>query len=96
MVRLYVGGLPPDVGPSDISLRFSPFGQVQAVELAQPKEMAQPGGPQQHRGFGHVDLQPKDANSVARCLSSVSARPRAPRKPLAAAAALARAHARGR
>jgi hypothetical protein len=74
MVRLYVGGLPEDIQQNEVSLRFAPFGQVKAVELAAPKELHLPGGEtlKVPRGFCHVELDPKDGNSVARCISSVS------------------------
>ena len=74
-VRLYVGGLPPEVQQHELSLRFAPFGQVQSVELAQPKELPLPGGATLRlpRGFAHVEIEPKEDSSVQRCLSAVSA-----------------------
>lgn len=37
MVRLFVGGLPPDVTEKDLISRFTPFGAVSSCELLPPK-----------------------------------------------------------
>ena len=60
MVRVYVGGVPPDVSPSELAQRFASFGEVQGCELLPPKAGALPsvsfqtflasGGRQQHHG----------------------------------------------
>ena len=70
-MRLYVGGLPPDITPLDVEGRFKPFGAVASCELVPSKGPgADPGA---CRGFAYVEFQPKDDASLARCLSLVSA-----------------------
>lgn len=70
-MRLYVGGLPPDITPADVAGRFATFGSVAAVELAPSKGLdAAPGA---CRGFAHVNFEPKDGAALARCLSLVGA-----------------------
>ena len=70
MVRLYVGGLPPEVAESDVSGRFVSFGRVLECVLAPSKGLdAVPG---RCRGFGYVEFEPKDSAALARCLSQVS------------------------
>lgn len=73
-VRLFVGGLPNGVTAADLTARFTPFGSVAAIEVvaAKPHDPLRPadavaGGCS--RGFAYVELRPKDAVSVHRCLS---------------------------
>ena len=57
VVRLFVGGLPPDVAEADLRGRFSPFGDVSAVDVRPPKEAA--GDLQKEascRGYAHLDV----------------------------------------
>lgn len=72
-MRLYVGGLPPDITPRDVEGRFAPFGAVAGVELAPAKGIQLDELPRGScRGFAHVDFEPKDVAALARCLSLVS------------------------
>lgn len=65
-VRLFVGGLVPEVTPEDLKTRFASFGAVAGCEIAPPKFYY---GQVFQRGFGYVDLVPKDPTSLAKCLS---------------------------
>jgi hypothetical protein len=64
-----VGGLPPGVAAGQLQQRFQPFGQA-TVHVLPPKEGSADG--ESKRSFCYVDLQPKDASSLHRCLSAVS------------------------
>lgn len=66
-VRLYVGGLPPDVSEEQLRARFTPFGAVSSCSLAPPKVY---GGASFPRNFGHVELEPKDEAALRRCISA--------------------------
>ncbi len=66
-VRLYVGGLPPDVTEEQLRARFTPFGAVSACCIAPPKVY---GGASFPRNFGHVELEPRDEASLRRCISA--------------------------
>jgi hypothetical protein len=68
-VRLFVGGLPPGVAASQLQQRFQPFG-VPIVHILPLKEGSADG--ESKRSFCYVDLQPKDASSVLKCLTAVS------------------------
>lgn len=72
MVRLYVGGLPPDIKPNELSARFTPFGKVESCELIPPKSGWLFTANDNCRGFAYVELTPKDEVSLSRCLSLVS------------------------
>jgi hypothetical protein len=65
--RLFLGGLAPDTSAADVAARFAPFGRVAACEAVPPKGE----GEGACRGFAYVTLEPKDAQSLARCLSLV-------------------------
>ena len=74
MVRLYVGGLPGDVSPEQVAQRFQPFGTITAVELVPEKAVvtAMPRSALKAcRGFAYVQLAPKDAAALHRCISMV-------------------------
>lgn len=66
-VRLYVGGLPPDVDEEQLRARFTPFGAVSACSIAPPKVYGAVTFP---RNFGHVELEPKDEATLRRCISA--------------------------
>ena len=66
MVRLFVGGLPPGIGPDDLRQRFAPFGEVTECSIAPPKVY---NGVAFARDFGHVELQPKDEAALRKCIS---------------------------
>ena len=71
MVRLYVGGLPPDVTTEAVRQRFAPFGAVLACELAPARSYHCDGEVAVfHRGFAHVELEPADGAALQRCLSA--------------------------
>ncbi len=71
--RLFVGGIPQDVTPEQIAQRFKSFGTVQSVDLAPEKEGSVTAGPlvRSCRGFAYVQLIPKDAAALHRCISMV-------------------------
>lgn len=70
-MRLYVGGLPPDITARDLEGRFRPFGAVASCEIVPSKgPAADPGA---CRGFAYVSFEPKDDAALARCLSLVRA-----------------------
>ena len=71
MVRLFVGGVPPDVEPPELRSRFSPFGEVRLCEYAKPKPEGYPGFPPVRRGFAYIELEPKDEAAISKCLSVV-------------------------
>jgi RNA recognition motif-containing protein len=68
-MRLYVGGLPPDVREEELRARFTPFGVVTSCEIMPSKDPQAPSGVS--RGMAYVELTPKDETSIARCLSLV-------------------------
>uniref|UniRef100_A0A061S076 Hsp27-ere-tata-binding protein scaffold attachment factor (Saf-b) n=1 Tax=Tetraselmis sp. GSL018 TaxID=582737 RepID=A0A061S076_9CHLO len=67
-VRLYVGGLTEQTTREDVEKRFTPFGNVEQVDLMPAKISAQPST-FCCRGFGYVTFKPKDERSLSRCLS---------------------------
>lgn len=71
-IRLYVGGLPPDIQEKDVIGRFTSFGAVSSCELSQPKNVDPAAPPPTCRGFAYVEMIPKDETSLGRCLSLVS------------------------
>ena len=66
-VRLYVGGLPPNISSKQVASRFASFGSTSAVELVPSKHHEEAGC----RGFAYVDFVPNDDQSLHRCLSLV-------------------------
>ena len=73
MVRLFVGGLAEDITSNELSQRFNPFGVVENCEVIPPKDNDTFRGPTaQCRGFGYLDLEPKDDASLRKCLSVVN------------------------
>lgn len=66
-VRIFVGGLVPEVTSDELRGRFTSFGTVTGCELAPAKVYE---GAAFHRGFGYVDLTPTNPSSLARCLAS--------------------------
>ena len=75
MVRLYVGGLPADVTAEQLAERFAPFGRVEGADLAAPQaDGCAALKDASCRGFGYVELEPKDEAALRRCLSTVSKR----------------------
>ncbi len=73
MVRLYVGGLSAEITSHDLSQRFQSFGEVANCEVMPPKDNDTFRPPTaQCRGFGFLDLEPKDESSLRKCLSVVS------------------------
>ena len=72
MVRLYVGGLPADVTAEQLAERFAPFGRVEGADLAAPQtDGCAALKDASCRGFGYVELDPKDEAALRRCLSTV-------------------------
>ena len=71
MVRLFVGGIPPNVSSVELEQRFATFGIVLSCKYAAPKPQGSPEFPPIPRGFAHVELEPKDDAAVAKCLSMV-------------------------
>ncbi|GAX85592.1 hypothetical protein CEUSTIGMA_g13007.t1 [Chlamydomonas eustigma] len=70
MVRLFVGGLPPDIDARELAKRFSPFGVVTACEYAKPK----PEGVKEYstipRGFAYLNIEPIDDAAIRKCLTA--------------------------
>ncbi|KIY91869.1 hypothetical protein MNEG_16095, partial [Monoraphidium neglectum] len=66
-MRLFVGGLPPDITKRDVEGRFAPFGAVAGCDIVPSKGLG--ASPGECRGFAYVDFEPKDNASLARCLS---------------------------
>ena len=58
--RLYIGGLPPNVSPTELLARFTPFGHAHSAEVALDATT------NQCRGFGHVSVKttPKQFNKL--------------------------------
>jgi hypothetical protein len=72
MVRLFVGGLSEDITSLDLSQRFLPFGVVENCEVLAPKDSDTFRASHAHcRGFGYLDLEPKDEPALRKCLSVV-------------------------
>ena len=72
MVRLFVGGLAEDITSQELSQPFCHFGVVENCEVIPPKENDTFRGCTAHcRGFGYLDLEPKDEASLRKCLSVV-------------------------
>ena len=61
--RLFVGGLQLDTTEELLRQRFAAFGQVQGIELSCQREPC----------FAHLDLIPRDAKAVDRCITTVRA-----------------------
>ena len=73
MVRLFLGGLPPDVTPEQLVQRFAAFGAVTDAHVAAPKTYAAlPSDAGFYRGFGFVELQPQDDAALRRALAAYS------------------------
>jgi len=72
MVRIFVGGIPPEVDPPELKSRFSPFGLVRHCEYAKPKPQGCPGFSPIRRGFAYLEIEPKDEAAIAKCLTVVS------------------------
>jgi RNA recognition motif-containing protein len=79
-MRIFVGGLPPDITAADVAARFAPFGTVTACDIAPEKQAGtatatskakRPPPPPPCRGFAHITFEPRDAAALARCLSLV-------------------------
>ena len=66
-VRLYVGGLPPNISSKQVASRFASFGSTSAVELVPSKQHGEVGC----RGFAYLEFIPNDDQSLHRCLSLV-------------------------
>lgn len=66
-VRLYVGGLPAGVSAPELEARFTPFGEVTAMQLAPAKQY---GDAAFSRDFAHVSLRPKDEAALRKCISA--------------------------
>lgn len=64
-MRIYVGGVPPDVTPAELVQRFAAFGDVQGCELLPPKAGALPPVP------FHVMLQASQSQTIVKSSSSV-------------------------
>ncbi len=70
VVRLFVGGLPPNISSADLRTRFASFGNVTDIEIVSDKDGNIPKDPGAHggvpwtatkpcRGFAYVNLEPK-------------------------------------
>ncbi|KAJ9505441.1 hypothetical protein QJQ45_028288 [Haematococcus lacustris] len=71
-VKLFVGGLPPDIHEADLAQRFLTFGEPASVLIPSTSvNTLQPNSQENKnsRGFAYVTLTPKDTASVGRCLS---------------------------
>ncbi|KAL6763274.1 hypothetical protein V8C86DRAFT_2497934 [Haematococcus lacustris] len=71
-VKLFVGGLPPDIDEADLAQRFLTFGEPASVLIPSTSVNTLQPNPQANkisRGFAYVTLTPKDTASVGRCLS---------------------------
>lgn len=64
-IRLFVGGLGPEVSAGDLQERFATLGNVQSVAL--PPAKAGFG----HRGFAYVDFVPATDASLRKLFSAV-------------------------
>jgi RNA recognition motif-containing protein len=72
MIRLFVGGLPPDIDEGELAKRFSSFGVVTACEYAKSK----PEGVKEFepicRGFAYLNIEPVNDAAIRKCLTAVS------------------------
>ena len=66
MVRLYVGGLAPNLSACDLKARFASFGSVRGVEIARSALSHD-----ECRGFAYVDLEANEA-ALIRCMKAYS------------------------
>lgn len=66
VVRLYVGGLAPDLAEADLRARFASFGTVKSIQVARDALDTNAC-----RGFAYVNLEATEA-SVARCMKAYS------------------------
>ena len=72
MVRLFIGGIPPNVERGELEQRFASFGIVTACDYASPKPQGHADFPAELRGFAYVELEPKDEAAIAKLLTVVS------------------------
>ncbi|CAM6110577.1 unnamed protein product [Calypogeia fissa] len=63
-IRLFVGGLPSEVGAGDLQERFAPLGNVKSITL--PSATTGPG----HRGFAYVDFVPASDAALRKLFSA--------------------------
>ena len=71
MVRLFVGGLPPGTTCEQLQQRFAAFGTVSSVDIASPKKYQSLSHDEGfHRGFGYVELDPHDEQTLRKCMSA--------------------------
>jgi RNA recognition motif-containing protein len=63
MTTLYVGNLPFNATEADVKALFERHGQVDSVKLINDRETGKP------RGFGFVDMAPKEALAAIEALN---------------------------
>ena len=68
--RLFVGGLGPTVGASDLQQRFAPLGTVHKIDLVEGKKGWDPEDAAQ-RGFAYVDFEASSEASLRKLFSAV-------------------------
>lgn len=68
-LRLFVGGLGPTVGVSDLQQRFAPLGVVHKIDLVPGKKDWSPEGAFQ-RGFAYVDFEASTEASLKKLFSA--------------------------
>lgn len=66
-VKLWVGGLPPNVSESELHQRFSSFGKVISCTLAPSRKY--PNEIEFERNFGYVTLKPTNEESLERAIA---------------------------
>jgi RNA recognition motif-containing protein len=71
-LRLFVGGLGPTVGASDLLQRFAPLGTVHKIDLVEGKKGWDAEEALQ-RGFAYVDFEASSEASLHKLFSAVRA-----------------------
>lgn len=72
-LRLFVGGLGPTVGASDLQQRFAPLGTVHRIDLVEGKKGWDAEEEALQRGFAYVDFEASSEASLRKLFSAVSA-----------------------
>mmetsp|Transcript_3025 Transcript_3025/g.10905 ORF Transcript_3025/g.10905 Transcript_3025/m.10905 type:complete len:674 (-) Transcript_3025:95-2116(-) len=73
-LRLYIGGLSPNVTAIDLEKRLGAFGKVSDVEFARIKDYCAEfyAEGSQHRGFAFVSLEPSSGSALKRCFAALN------------------------
>jgi RNA recognition motif-containing protein len=69
-LRLFVGGLGPTVGVSDLQQRFAPLGTVHKIDLVEGRQGWDSEDAAQ-RGFAYVDFEASSEASLRKLFSAV-------------------------